>query len=430
MFPSGFLSPDCLLKKAHKMAKQNESKRITETTLKSLTPSAKEWYVRDTQLRGFHIRVHPSGSVIYQVEARLGGKGRPKKFKIGNVHEIPLDEARQKATQALKLIREGTDPSKEKQARLFEGITLEQLLKKYLENRKNLKQRTRHAYTYQITKCCKQWLNTRVKDIHKHEVLEWYHEGKNTPTHTHGAYRVLHTLMEYAEGLEIINENPCKLIKKTKAAYSIKKRETYLEPNQDLGKFLKAFIEYDFIKDSQKAARDLIVLMLTTGLRFGEARSIKFSNIDFERKVLVVKDTKNRRDHIVPLVAMTFTMLRLRKESEDKPTYVFPIKKRTAKAPYVTDIRKTLAGICKKAGITEITPHDLRRTFASALNDIGVGYSDTKALMNHKTKDITAVYIQNNAEKLRRYLIDVVRYYDTKITIGAASSIPGLTLTA
>ncbi len=62
-----------------------------------------------------------------------------------------------------------------------------------------------------------------------------------------------------------------------------------------------------------------------------------------------------------------------------------------------------------------VTPHDLRRTFASTLNNIGVGYADNKALMNHKNKDITATYIQNNIEKLRDHLTKVVKYYDSKV---------------
>jgi hypothetical protein len=57
----------------------------------------------------------------------------------------------------------------------------------------------------------------------------------------------------------------------------------------------------------------------------------------------------------------------------------------------------------------------MRRTFASVLNDLGLQQADVKALMNHKSKDITEIYIQNNIETLRKHMVRVVQFYDRQV---------------
>lgn len=401
------------------MTNGNLKARITASTLKSIKARKAEWFIKDTQIQGFQIKVLPSGKATYQVEARLGGKGRVKKFKIGDVSTLGVEEARERAKQALNDIRNGNDPHAKKHKELYEGMTLEMLLEDYINRpHKKLKERTIKDYTNYVDYHFGGWKAKRVKDITKYEIKDWYDSGSKTPTYTHSAFRALKALMNYAIAIDVIETNPCDFVTK-RGVYSQKKRSTHLEPQEDLGKFLKAFTEFDFQKDSQKCARDLIILMLTTGLRFSEARKIKFEDVDLEKKLVTIRNTKNHKDHIVPLVALTFTLFRKRFElnETENEDYVFRIRGNKTKSKYVTDIRKTLNAICDKAGVKRVTPHDLRRTFASTLNNVGVGFVDVKALMNHSDRDVTLMYIQNNFEKLRNYLMAAVAYYDKKIKV-------------
>ena len=95
-------------------AKKSRKISITPTAISKLKAGEKDYVVRDTTLRGFQIKVPPKGELVYQVEARLGGKGAVKKFKIGNVKSLPLDTARKNASIALQNIRSGIDPLIEK----------------------------------------------------------------------------------------------------------------------------------------------------------------------------------------------------------------------------------------------------------------------------------------------------------------------------
>ena len=186
--------------------------RITNATLRGLRVHEADLFVRDTDQRGFQIKVSSAGSRTYQVEARLGGTGRVKKYKIANVGDIGLPEAREQARIALSKIREGIDPLLEKRAQTHEGRTLEEVVDLYFKAR-TLKERTINDYTYLKNRRFKKWLKTRVKDITKHEIYLWYLQGRQeTPTQTEQAFRFLNSIMNFSIALEIIGENPCSLV--------------------------------------------------------------------------------------------------------------------------------------------------------------------------------------------------------------------------
>lgn len=387
-----------------------ERKRITETTLTRLPPKRVAWVIRDTEQRGFQIKILPSGQASYFVEARLGGTGKVKKFKIGNASDMPLKQAREKARAALAQIREGTDPKIEKTKALFEGMTLSELMETYFKS-KQLKPRTLKDYRYYVDKQFPHWKNRRIADITKHEVLDWYQRGNKTPTHTHSAFRALRAMMNFAVGMEIIEANPCEPIKRLGIAYPSNKRNGHI-PMEDLGKFMTAFLDYPYQRDSQRVARDVIFLILLTGLRPNEAATLKWSNVDFDRKRITLRDTKNGQDHIVPMTNVIYALLRHREEHAEKSPYVFRIKG-DSKTKHITNYQKTLNGICDIGGVDRVTPHDLRRTFATLLNTLGVGYADVKHLMNHSVKDVTsAVYIQPDLRRMQHILRDVGIHYD------------------
>ena len=219
--------------------------RINNATLKTLKAKDRDWYIRDSMQTGFQIKTPPSGNSIYQVEARLGGTGRVKKFKIGNVLDTPLTEAREKARTALAKIRSGTDPLQEKRSQTHEGKTLKELIETYIRT-KDLKPRTIKDYRYAADKRLQNWIDKRVTDITKHEVFDWYTQGNKTPTQTDQAFRFMNALMNFAIGLEIITENPCHLVTSARIRKRINIRTSHIELNHDIGKFFIALTKYNF----------------------------------------------------------------------------------------------------------------------------------------------------------------------------------------
>ncbi|WP_371220717.1 tyrosine-type recombinase/integrase [Orientia tsutsugamushi] len=65
--------------------------------------------------------------------------------------------------------------------------------------------------------------------------------------------------------------------------------------------------------------------------------------------------------------------------------------------------------ICKKAGIKNFKIHDLRRTFASCLSDIGAGQYIIRAALNHINFESTSDYSIVSTELLREYMSKVTQ---------------------
>lgn len=144
---------------------------------------------------------------------------------------------------------------------------------------------------------------------------------------------------------------------------------------------------------------------------------MQFIRLKLAYGVLTIEDTKNKHPHVLPVTPLINAMLEYRSENSDKSKFVFRVK---GTAGHITSFQKTLNNICKAADVPLVSAHDLRRTFATILNTIGVGHADTKLLLNHKTKDITSQYIQADKEHLRNILKRVVDFYDVLFPVFAS----------
>lgn len=139
---------------------------------------------------------------------------------------------------------------------------------------------------------------------------------------------------------------------------------------------------------------------MVTGLRKNEAASLKWDSIDFKSKFFTIEDTKNNRQHCLPLTKFTTAMLELLK-SKRQNEYVFP-----GNNGHIKDIRYYL-DLVEQAAKIEFTLHTLRRTFTTIAATRLPEYT-VKKLTNHIDKsDVTQGYAIIEVEKLRQPLTQV-----------------------
>ena len=84
--------------------------KINNSLLKTLLPSEKVYDVRDINLKGFLIRVHPSGSMSYICQYKRG-----RRVNLGKVGVITAAQAREKAIEVLSNINKGIEPNVQKE---------------------------------------------------------------------------------------------------------------------------------------------------------------------------------------------------------------------------------------------------------------------------------------------------------------------------
>jgi integrase len=159
-------------------------------------------------------------------------------------------------------------------------------------------------------------------------------------------------------------------------------------------------------KNTSETVKDYLVLLLFTGLRPSEGINLMWSNIDFKNKLLHIEDTKNREDHTIPLTQHILDLLTDRKD-ESLGGYVFP-GYNPNKA--LVTANKQVKKVVKDSGV-QFLLHDLRRTFATYADSLGIQHNTIKRLMNHKNKDVTSAhYIHQSIETLRHPMQEITDY--------------------
>lgn len=136
---------------------------------------------------------------------------------------------------------------------------------------------------------------------------------------------------------------------------------------------------------------DMLRLMLLTGLRPGEVAALTVADVDHIGARLRLADTKNRKPHTVYLSSQAQALLAPYLVRKAPGAHVFDTR----------DTRRTLAAINAAAGV-RITPHDLRKTFASVAEELVSAYA-LKAMLNHAhAADVTgAHYVAKSETQLR-----------------------------
>ena len=181
--------------------------------------------------------------------------------------------------------------------------------------------------------------------------------------------------------LQWIERNPCEKIEKPKESRG---RVRFLS-DDELVELLKACEPH---KDLHLAA----VLALTTGARQSEVMTLRYSQIDFNRQVITLHNTKNGDKRALPLVGSACTLLqeriKVRSLTDDR---VFP-PTRLAKKSDCLDLRQPWEKALKAANITDFRWHDLRHTAASYLAMSGVSLVEISKILGHRTMQMVSRY--------------------------------------
>lgn len=144
----------------------------------------------------------------------------------------------------------------------------------------------------------------------------------------------------------------------------------------------------------------LIGLLYGCGLRCFEVRNIRIEDLDFQRKMLHVKQGKNKKDRYVPLSDILIRGLHKYISSENPQQWLFNGQP-NGRAGGDFDSRYSQKGVqwavaqaCKDAGIIKpVTVHTLRHTYATHLLEDGLDIMTIKDLLGHECIDTTLIYL-------------------------------------
>jgi len=179
---------------------------------------------------------------------------------------------------------------------------------------------------------------------------------------------------------ELIEENPVRKITREKEP----KGRTRFLSNDERKRFLAA------CKESSNPKLFLfVVLLLSTGCRYGEIRNLKWVDIDFFRERITITKSKNSDIRTIPIRGLALKFLQSLSTQNQSLGYVFPGKDRVKPI----DFRRSIKTAIRKAELKNFRPHDCRHSYATEMMAQGLSLGEISQLLGHRgSVDITRRY--------------------------------------
>lgn len=155
-------------------------------------------------------------------------------------------------------------------------------------------------------------------------------------------------------------------------------------------------VELDKIIDATESLelRAVVLLAIETCMRRSEIASLLWRDINLNRRVAVLNDTKNGESRDVPLSSRAVELLQSLPRRIDGR--VFGIT--------ADSITQAFGRACRRAGIQDVRIHDLRHEGVSRLFELGLNPMEVAAVSGHKTLQMLKRYTHLKAEDLAKKL--------------------------
>ena len=347
---------------------------FTDARIRALAPRNTAYDIRDGKLKGFGVRVMPSGRKRFFVHCQHRGK---RVWKIvADAGAIDIAEARTLAGTMLAAIRRGENAPARPEEALFEAVA-ETVFR---EHERIWKPRTLDVNRGYLKKqILPHFTGRNIADIDRRDVRNWFASLAATPVAADRSMPILSVIMREAErmGFRPEGSNPCRGIKR----YRRKGRERFLS-DDEIRSLSAVLSERAQRQPSQVAA---VRLLLLTGCRKSEILTLRWS--DYREGHLFLRDGKTG-PRTVWLSQPARTILdRLPRAGR----WVFP-SSRTEGPRNAAWLGCFWRGVRAEAGIEDVRLHDLRHSHASIALRTGATVLAIAKLLGHADPRTTLKY--------------------------------------
>jgi len=390
-------------------------------SLKLTDPSKPDFYW-DSEISGFGVKVG-SRSKSYIFQGRVGRK--TVRIKIGDVKNWKLKDAKDQANKFAVLCNDGINPLQEKAKRISQAEQQDTLLKKQnikfiegwgiylLENRSKWRDRSyqdhiemaRGGFDSLTNKTYKpqpiyELLDLKLSELTKDFFIDWVERNNSfRKTSTSKSYRLVRAFLNWCEEdsrfSSIIPKDSYSSkkvkrdVQKTKA-----KRDCLLR--EQLSPWFK-----EILKIENKKIAYIFIFALLTGARKNEILTLKWENIDFKWKTILLNDKVNIEGRTIPMTKYIENRLKILKRNNES-IYVFSSEK--SETGHIVNPYKELEKIRKSLNI-DITIHGLRRSFETLSGWVDLPKGVTHQVSGHAADSITEKhYTVRPIDMLRMHL--------------------------
>lgn len=394
--------------------------RLTDKSIEALRPKAMRYEVWDEARKGFGVRVSPRGVKsfvwLYHFDSR------PRRLTFGTYPKLSLADAGVKLAEAKSLLAKGIDPGTRAVAERSaerHAETVADLVEAYLDRYARARKRSAFEDERILRKdVLPHWGRWKAKDITRRDIVRLLNEivDRGAPIQANRTLTILRRMFRFAIGQAIVEVSPCDQIEAPSAE---NERDRALSDDE-----IRLLWHTLDAAPMEPNARRILRLMLVTGQRKGEVIGLHQREVDPFKALwlLPAERSKNGREHLIPLSGPALQLLGqappseagyhfpssltgkpYRGQSIDHATrYLFkPRPPRAKKRPH-QPMPPPLAG-----KMVPFTPHDLRRTVATRMRELGISRGDVKMVLNHVETDVTARYDRYDGLAEKRRALDL-----------------------
>lgn len=385
------------------LARQKLTKRVVD----GLKPDAlRDVTMMDAELRGFGVRLKPSGSGAYFIRYKAPD-GSERRFVLGKVGVLTPDEARKLATENLAAVAKGADPS-ENRREARAAMTVAEISDWYLgaasagdilgRRGQRIKASTLTMDKSRIETHIKPLIGRKSADaltdsdiarlqrdiatgktVHERQGLGGpIVGGKGVAARS---VRMLGAIFEHAKRAGFLKKNPCRGVRQF--ADGVSNRRLSEDELKALGIALRAAEASGENLTALAAVRFLAM----TGFRRMEALSLRWDTLDARTRTIALTDSKSGAQVRIVGGAAISTLDQIAGKGETG--WVFPAYRGVG---HFVGLPKVLDRLFQASGIEGASIHTLRHTFASVAADEGFSELTVAALLGHARRGVTQRY--------------------------------------
>jgi integrase len=378
--------------------------KITKRRVDALRPDRAgrdvfKWDAGDGALKGFGVRMKPSGAASYVVQYR-NREGRTRRLAVGRLGEMTPDQARQIAAEKLREARKGGDPSADRHAARA-AMTVSEICDLYLADAKGRIKPSTLAMDRSRIEChVKPLIGRRAvaaltrRDIERFQAdvaagktakprKERGRSGRMTGGRGVAARTVgmLGTILELAKRHGAISENPARGVRR----FADNKLSRFLSTDELAA--LGAAIRESGRSGESRTGIAAIRALLLTGCRRNEILALPWTWLDTKARCIRFEDTKSGAQ-LRPIGTAAAKHMAAQPHQEGCP-WVFPADRGDG---HFIGLPRVLARLCARARLENVSLHTLRHTFAAMAAELGFSELTIAGLLGHSVPSVTARY--------------------------------------
>ncbi|MCA9688764.1 MAG: tyrosine-type recombinase/integrase [Myxococcales bacterium] len=377
---------------------------LNDTTVRRARPRATKYEITCAAVRGFALRVLPSGRKVYLVRTRRDG--RDVRVSIGPADAMSCDQARVRALQLLAGDAPHTpppapraplhEPSPSSPQAAARAPTFAAFARRYERDHvaRSVKPRTAARYRQQLRMYLLPALGDTPLDAITPAAVEALHASMAaTPFGANNALRILrHMFTKACDWGALPAHHPAPT--RTVRMYRERTRERFLSPEERarLEAVLRQGEETPPGRDGciRWSTAAAIRLLSLTGMRRNEVLDLTWAMVDARHRCLRLPDSKTGQK-VVPISSHVLALLDALR-SRARPDVPWVLYSRTGTRVHEASLGRAWSTIRGRAGLADVRLHDLRHSAASDALMSGVPIEVVRKILGHASIQTTARY--------------------------------------